>query len=83
MALSNSGGSLSISALVDTEPYISAGSILPVNNVNAKVVIDANDGEDLGSVIVKAKLFSGESQPVIWVKASSETVVIGLGVMKG
>jgi len=83
LTLKNVGGSLSVSAQIDTEPYINAGSILPVNSSLVSIRLDANDGEDLGGVLVRAKLYSGSSHPVAWVNATSDGVVIGLGIEKG
>jgi len=90
IALSNVSGSISVTAWVDAEPLIKASAILPVNCTNAKIRVNAMeagtqlfpDGHDLVGVIVKTRLTSGSSLPVIWIKVTSDGAMIGLGWMK-
>ncbi|MGQ9514318.1 MAG: hypothetical protein ACUVTL_04630 [Thermoproteota archaeon] len=82
LSLKNIGGSLVVSARIDTEPYISVESILPLNNTRLCIQLDLNDGEDLGNLVVKTSLYSGFSVPVAWVKTTSKGIVIGLGKEK-
>lgn len=82
IALKDLGGSLIVSAKIDTEPYINAESILPLNSTRLCVLLDLNDGEDLGGLLVKDRLQSGSSVPVAWVKTTSKGVEIGLGIEK-
>jgi hypothetical protein len=100
VALSNVSGGYMVTAWIDTEPFITASSIIPldankqgniqVNYMKSKSSPDGylfKDGSPLGSVIVKTKLTSGSSLPIVWIQVISNSTyagaIMGLGWAKG
>jgi len=82
ISLSYVDGSISVSAWVDSEPFIRANSILPVNSPKANIKVYEKDDEVIGGVIVKDRLNSGSPLPVVWIMVKSDGIMIGLGWMK-